>query len=114
MARSRVVLRNCESYTALTGESWKKNQARILTDEVQIALYRSRSEFVVSDLADPKRSKAAASTEDDDGDSGYTEAALKRMTKPELVELGAEKFSLALSAEDAKGDLVAALLEAQG
>lgn len=116
MARARVVLRHCESYTGLTGEAWKKNQSRVITDEKQIALYKSRSEFVVSDLADaPARKRAAAATPGgQDGPPSYTEAALMRLTKTKLVELGAEQFKLALDEDDHKGDLVSAILEAQG
>ncbi len=116
MARARVVLRHCESYTGLASESWKKNQSRVITDEKQIALYKSRSEFVVSDLADaPARRKAASTTPGgQDGPPTYTEAALKRLSREKLVELGAEQFKLALGADDPKGDLIASLLEAQG
>ena len=111
MARARVVLRHCESYTGLTGESWKKNQSRVITNERQIELYKSRSEFVVSDLADaPARKKAAS---DGGGPPSYTEASLKRMNKSELVELAADQFQLALVEDDHKDDLVAAILEAQ-
>lgn len=114
MARARVVLRHCESYTGLTGESWRKNQSRVITNEKQIALYKSRSEFVVSDLSDAPARKKATASGSDDGPPSYTEATLKRMNKSELVELGASQFKLALVEDDHKGDLVAALLEAQG
>lgn len=114
MARARVVLRHCESYTGLTGESWKKNQSRVITDERQIELYKSRSEFVVSDLADATARKKAAASGSSDGPPSYTEAALKRKSKPELVELGAKVFTLALVEDDNKSDLIAAILEAQG
>lgn len=117
MARARVVLRHCESYTGLTGgDSWKKNQSRVITDERKIAYYKSLSEFVVSDLADaPARKKAAVSTAGgQEGPPSYSKSALTRMNKLELVDLGAEQFKLALSVDDHKDDLVAALLEAQG
>ncbi len=117
MARARATLRNCETFTGLKpGGSWRKNQSRVLTDEKEIAYYRSKSEFVVSDLSEaPARRRAAPVTPGgSDGPPTYTEATLKRMNKPELVSLGAEQFKLALTEEDNKGDLVAALLEAQG
>lgn len=117
MARARVVLRHCESFTGLKGgDSWRKNQSRVITDAKQIAHYKTLSEFVVSDLADaPARKKAATSTSGgSEGPPTYTEAALKRMNKTELAELGASQFKLALNEDDHKGDLVSALLEAQG
>lgn len=116
MARARVILRHCESFTGLTGESWRKNQSRTITDAKQIALYKSLSEFVVSDLADaPMRKKAATSTPGgQEGPPSYSKSALQRMNKEDLVKLGADQFKLALLEEDHKDDLVAALLEVQG
>ncbi len=117
MARARVTLRNCETFTGLKpGNAWRKNQSRILTSEKDIAYYRSKSEFVVSNLAEaPARKKAATVTsEGSESSSTYTETALKRMTKSELVSVGAEQFKLAITEEDSKSDLVAAVLGAQG
>lgn len=124
MAQARVQLRHCESYTGLSGLAWTKNQSRVLTDEKQIAYYRTHTEFVVTVLQEPKRPKSAksAATSGDDGgggdDSGsakLSKAKLERMSKTELVDYAAETFQLALDEDEMKkDDLVVAVLEAQG
>ena len=124
MARAKVTLRKCESFTGVAGEAWRKNQTRVVTDPKKIAYYKAHNEFVVTDLKDatPKRAKPPATPatggDDGGGDSSpeaLTEATLSRMNKADLVDLGAEKFGLQLDEDEMKkDDLVAAILEAQG
>lgn len=130
MAKAKVQLRHCESFTGLSGIAWVKNQARTLTNEKQIAYYKGQPEFVVTMLQEPKPKRPAAppaptGNEGTGGDDGggegtdnppeLTEAKLKRMSNAELVDLAAERFELALDEDEMKkADLVAAILEAQG
>lgn len=123
MAKARVQLRHCETYTGLSGETWKKNQSRVLTNQKQIAYYKAHSEFVVTTMQESKSASAKPAMDSgdgsgDDGDNAsekVTKARLERMSKAELVDYAAETFGLALDEDEMKkGDLVAAVLEAQG
>jgi hypothetical protein len=117
MARAKVQLRKCESFTGLAGEMWRKNQTRIISDSSKIRYYKGNSEFVVTDLSSAQPKQAAAPVVDagEDSSSELSEAALFRMTKAELVDFGAEEYGLELDEDEMKkDDLVAAVLEAQG
>lgn len=126
MARARIVLRSCETFTPLSGETWRKGQARTIADPSQIAYYRGQSEFSVTILEDPKPKPKPEPPPDPtgggtdgggegDGDEVLTEAALGRLTKAQLVDLAAERWGLALDEDEMKkDDLVSAILKAQG
>lgn len=124
MAKARVQLRKCESFTGRGGVAWKKNQARTLTRQSEIDYYKLHPEFIVTILAEPKaapKPKAPADTGDEgkgktDGDpSKPSESKLGRMSKPELVDYAADTYGLALDEDEMpKDDMVKAILQAQG
>ena len=120
MARARVQLRHCETFTGLKGATWKKNQAREITKPSLIDYYKAHSEFVVTMLPDPKpkakQEQPAPSSDESSGDAApvkVSKAKLKRMSSPELVDFAAETFQLALDEDEMKkADLIEAIPEA--
>ena len=122
MARAKVVLRKCQTFQAAPnkgGRKWKKGAPVILTNENEIDYYKGQSEFVVTDLGEPKKkaAKPAEPSGDDGGDGGedkHTKASLMRMSKDDLMALAEDTFGLELEGDETKDDLAEAILEAQG
>lgn len=127
MARARVELKGCVSYT-VGGRVWKKRKPQILTNESEIAKYQSIGDFSVTILKEESRSKAKdkpAPTPpepepetDDDGnvidaeEAGYAKADLKKFSKKELVAIGTG-LDLDLDKDSKKSDLIEEILEAE-
>lgn len=121
MARARIELRGALTHQAPAGAGGrllKKGSPVIVTNPSHIDYYKSQSGFAVTLLKD--KAKVAAKpapepeTSDDgegEGDSGYSEAALKKMKKPQLQEIAAD---LELETEGATvAELIDGILEAQ-
>ncbi|KKN30269.1 hypothetical protein LCGC14_0835840 [marine sediment metagenome] len=111
MARAKVTLRGARSFQSQSGDKWEKNQTRIITSDKAIRFYRVQSEFVVTMLADAAQPPPPPESEKP---NAYTAAALGRTAKPDLQNLGAERFELTLEDSMRKDDMITAILEAQG
>lgn len=109
MARARITLSGCLTYQTPKGNTWKRNESRIVTDPGDIAYFRNNTEFDVTDLPDAVP-KPPPKSEDP---KAYTAATLGRMNKPELVTLAAERFTLEVDPDSRKDDIVVEILEAQ-
>lgn len=121
MARAKVVLRKCQTFQAAPskgGRKWKKGAPVTLTNENEIAYYKGQSEFVVTDLGEPKKKAAKEEPATDDGGSGddlspgHTKSSLMRLSKDDLMELAEETYALELEGDETKDALTEAILEA--
>ncbi len=109
MARARITLRGCLTYQTPKGKTWKRGESRIVTNQGEIDYFKNNTEFVVTILPDAEP-KLPPKSEDP---KAYTSAMLGRMTKPELVTLAAERFTLEIDLDSRKPDIIVAILEAQ-
>jgi len=121
MARAKVVLRGCKTFQAAPnkgGRKWKKGAPVILTDENEVAYYKTHSEFTVTDLGEPKKQAAKPVAPEGGGDDGgtdkHTKTSLKKLGKDDLMTLAEETFGLELEGDETKDELADAILEAQG
>jgi hypothetical protein len=121
MARAKVVLRGCQTFQASPskgGRKWKKGAPVVLTNENEIAYYKTQTEFTVTELGEPKKKAAKPEPDEGGGEDGgaskHTKTSLMRMGKDDLMELAEDTFGLELEGDETKDDLAEAILEAQG
>ena len=109
MARAKITLTGCISYTTPRGRVWRRRETRIISDAAEIAYYRNNNEFVITIIPDAEP-KAPPKSEDP---KAYAASTLGRMSKPELTTLAAARFNTELEAGMRKEDMVAEILKAQ-
>lgn len=118
MAKARVELTKAESHEG-RGRTFKKKHAQVITKEADIAYYKAQPEFTVTMLKDPPIKPKAPAQESEESEETepevHTEESLGKLTKTQLINLGtSEPFNLAIENEMKKGEMIDAILIAQG
>ena len=115
MAKARVQLRHSVTFVGRNKKHWKKNQAEVLTNEGEIAYYENQTEFVVTRMQESKKAASAGNGEATSPVRKLSKSKLHTMSKPEISDIAAKLFNLALDDDEMKkDDMVTAVMKAQG
>lgn len=115
MAKARIVLRGCLSFTTPRGKKWLRGKSEIIAKQSDITYYQRHSEFNVTLLGEPKLKPVPVEPVEPEPDAppAHTQTSLGRLTKDELKDVGLD-FELELDDSTRKDDMILAILKAQG